>query len=67
MYTNNSYRIDGQSYGSGDITDRTFTEGTYGPDYFDLGPGSYTFSFYGSNVFNQPVAIFQAVSTIIEQ
>jgi hypothetical protein len=59
------YKVDGTSYNS---SFSAISSATLGPDYFDLGPGTYTFTIVAANAFNQPtIENFQILSTIIEQ
>ncbi len=58
------YKIDGVSYG-GPLS-AEFSSSTVGPDYFDVQPGSYTFSFKARNIFNEPtVGEFKVYSTTV--
>jgi hypothetical protein len=59
-----SYIIDGVSYGNSRRVE--FSNSTVGPDYFDVEPGSYTFSFKAQNLFNDPtISQFVVYSTTI--
>jgi hypothetical protein len=69
VYFNNAffttYRIDGNSYSTNFSGAQLSTE-TSGPDYFDVEPGTHTFTFNASNLYNEPtVNFFQVISTII--
>jgi len=69
VYFNNAffttYRIDGNSY-STNFSGAQLSTGTSGPDYFDVEPGTHTFTFNASNLYNEPtVNFFQVISTVI--
>ena len=69
VYFNNAffttYRIDGTSYSTNFSGAQLSTE-TSGPDYFDVEPGTHTFTFNASNLYNEPtVNFFQVISTVI--
>jgi hypothetical protein len=58
-----SYYIVSQSYAA---ELHKFSDQTNGPDYFDLSPGTHTFTFKAQNVFNQPsIWSFIAHSTLM--
>ena len=53
-----------QSYGGEFIN--FLTDNTNGPDYFDLGTGTYIFTFNAASIFNEPtIKSFSVISTII--
>lgn len=69
VYFNNAffttYRIDGTSYSTNFSGAQLSTE-TSGPDYFDVEPGTHTFTFNATNLYNEPtVNFFQVISTVI--
>ncbi len=56
--------LDGTAY-AGPNSDYWTTNTTSGPTFFTLSPGSYTFSFAGTNIFNEPDVGFHASYIII--
>ncbi len=62
-----TFYVDGTSYHVLPGSTVGVSSGTFGPDYFDVGPGTHTFTFRAYNSFNQPkIEFFQALSTIVE-
>lgn len=69
MYLNGTYKqhygVDGTKYSALNSPASLGTDHSFGPELFDIDPGTHSITFTGTNDFNEPTITFSAVALVI--